>query len=72
MSNKAQSQNVLSNFGTLLPDLESVYKDIHSHPELSMQEKRAAGIASDRLRSAGYEIEAMVVAAQAWLSAGVS
>jgi hippurate hydrolase len=56
MSEKAQVQNVLANLGTLLPDLESVYKDIHSHPELSMQEKRTAGIAADRLRAAGYEV----------------
>lgn len=40
----------------MLPDLESVYKDIHSHPELSMQEKRTAHIAADRLRAAGYEV----------------
>jgi metal-dependent amidase/aminoacylase/carboxypeptidase family protein len=53
---KQQAQNVLSNLGSLLPELESVYKDIHSHPELSMQEKRTAGIAADRLRSAGYEV----------------
>jgi hippurate hydrolase len=57
---KQQAQNVLSNLGTLLPDLESVYKDIHSHPELSMQEKRTAGIAADRLRSAGYEVTTSV------------
>src|SRR5438105_4642093 len=44
MSDKAQhAQNVLANPGTLLPDLESVYKDIHSHPELSMEENRTAG-----------------------------
>ena len=40
----------------LLPDLEALYKDIHSHPELSMQEKRTAGIAAERLRVAGYEV----------------
>ena len=57
MSDKAQqAKSVLANLGKLLPDLESVYKDIHSHPELSMQEKRTAGIAADRLRSAGYEV----------------
>jgi len=57
MSDKAQqAQNVLANLGTLLPDLESVYKDIHSHPELSMEENRTAGIAADRLRAAGYEV----------------
>jgi hippurate hydrolase len=40
----------------LLPDLEKVYTDIHAHPELSMQETRTAGIAADRLRSAGFEV----------------
>src|SRR5438552_5957338 len=61
MSEKAQpAQNVLANLGTLLPDLESVYKDIHSHPELSMQENRTAGIAAERLRAAGYEVTTAV------------
>ena len=40
----------------LLPDLEELYKDIHSHPELSMQEKRTADIAAKRLKAAGYEV----------------
>ena len=53
---KQQARNVLSNLSTMLPDLETVYKDIHSHPELSMQETRTAGIAAERLRSAGYEV----------------
>ena len=57
---KQQARNVLANLPTLLPDLESVYKDIHSHPELSMQEKRTAGIAADHLRSAGYEVTTSV------------
>src|ERR1700752_1098223 len=61
MTDKAQqAQNVLANLGTLLPDLESVYKDIHAHPELSMQENRTARIAADRLRAAGYEVTAGV------------
>ena len=51
-----QAENVLANLETLLPDLESVYKDIHSHPELSMQETRTAGIAANHLRAAGYEV----------------
>ena len=50
------SANVLAGLSDLLPALESLYKDIHSHPELSMQETRTAGIATDRLRSAGYEV----------------
>jgi amidohydrolase len=50
------SRDVLANLNGLLPDLEAVYKDIHSHPELSMQENRTARIAADRLRAAGYEM----------------
>jgi amidohydrolase len=58
MSERAQwtSQEVLANLGRLLPDLEAVYKDIHSHPELSMQEARTAGIAANHLRAAGFEV----------------
>jgi metal-dependent amidase/aminoacylase/carboxypeptidase family protein len=40
----------------LLPDLEALYKDVHSHPELSMQETRTARLAADRLRAAGYDV----------------
>ncbi|MGY3506816.1 M20 family metallopeptidase [Bradyrhizobium sp. USDA 4471] len=40
----------------MLPDLEALYKDVHSHPELSMQETRTAGLAADRLRAAGYGV----------------
>jgi amidohydrolase len=50
------SAAVLANLGGLLPGLESVYKDLHAHPELSKQEARTAGIAADRLRAAGYEV----------------
>src|SRR5690242_18478894 len=42
--------------GALLPDLEALYKDIHSHPELSMQETRTANVAAERLRAAGFEV----------------
>jgi amidohydrolase len=50
------ASSILANMRTLLPELEALYKDIHSHPELSMQETRTAGIAADRLRKAGYEV----------------
>jgi hippurate hydrolase len=46
----------LTNLEKLLPDLEALYMDLHAHPELSMQEKRTAGLAADRLRAAGYEV----------------
>src|SRR5256714_14052026 len=51
---------VLKNLDRLIPDLEALYKDVHSHPELSMQETRTAALAADRLRSAGFEVTAGV------------
>ncbi len=58
MSEETQkdSGTIFANLNELLPDLESVYKDLHSHPELSMHEERTARIAADRLRAAGYEV----------------
>ena len=50
------ASHVLADMRGLLPDLEAIYKDLHSHPELSMQEKRTAALAADRIRSAGYEV----------------
>ncbi|MNZ45916.1 putative hydrolase YxeP [compost metagenome] len=40
----------------LLPELEAIYKDLHRHPELSMQEHRTAGIAADYLSAHGFEV----------------
>ena len=45
-----------SGLDALLPQLEELYKDIHAHPELSMQEERTASIAAERLRDAGYDV----------------
>src|SRR6201988_3322214 len=52
----SSSDPVLRNLNELLPDLEALYKDVHSHPELSMQETRTADLAADPLRAAGYEV----------------
>jgi hippurate hydrolase len=46
----------LATLDRLLPDLEKLYKDVHSHPELSMHETRTSGLAADRLNAAGYEV----------------
>ncbi|MFD8301701.1 amidohydrolase [Streptomyces sp. NPDC059690] len=35
--------------------LEDFYRDLHRHPELSLQEHRTAGRLAERLREAGYE-----------------
>lgn len=40
----------------LLAELEVLYKDIHAHPELSMQEVRTSGLVADRLERLGCEV----------------
>src|SRR5256714_2048624 len=39
-----------------LPSLLTIYKDIHSHPELSTQEQRTAPIIAKELRAVGCEV----------------
>ncbi|WP_265523496.1 amidohydrolase [Oerskovia flava] len=36
--------------------IAELYRDLHRHPELAFEETRTAGIAADRLRSAGYDV----------------
>ncbi|MBL9069268.1 MAG: amidohydrolase [Sphingopyxis sp.] len=38
------------------PTLEALYKDLHLHPELGMQEVRTAGILAQHLRKAGFTV----------------
>jgi len=52
----SSAEPVLAGLGALLPNLKSTYTDIHSHPELSMQETRTADIAADSLRKAGFDV----------------
>jgi amidohydrolase len=47
---------ILQNLSGLLPELEALYKDVHAHPELSMQEVRTADLASKHLTKNGYEV----------------
>ena len=54
------SDPVLAHLAGLLPELETLYTDVHAHPELSMQETRTAGLAAERLRAAGYEVTTAV------------
>ncbi|MGN6385352.1 MAG: M20 family metallopeptidase [Verrucomicrobiota bacterium] len=56
-STAARTPNLfLTRVQGLLPELEAFYKDIHAHPELSMQETRTANLAASRLRKAGYKV----------------
>jgi len=47
---------LIANLAGVLPALETAYKDIHAHPELSMHEHRTAGIAANHLQNNGYDV----------------
>ena len=53
---KTVSNQGFADLQGLLSDLETIYTDIHSHPELSMQETRTAAIAAEHLRKAGFDV----------------
>ena len=40
----------------MAPELLEIYKDLHRHPELSMQEQRTAGVAADYIEKLGYAV----------------
>jgi len=44
----------------LEPELESLYRDLHEHPELAFHEQRTAAELADRLRALGFEITTQV------------
>ena len=46
---------LIANLAGMLPALEAAYKDIHAHPELSMQEHRTARCA-DTFSDDGYDV----------------
>src|ERR1700732_1511022 len=39
-----------------LPSLLAIYKDIHSHPELSTREEKTSALVAKELRAAGCEV----------------
>ena len=56
MTSGKQPTEILASLDGILPQLEALYKDIDSHPELSMQETRTAGIAAGHLEASGFEV----------------
>lgn len=52
----ALTQALGSAESTLVAELEALYKDLHQHPELSMQEVRTAKIVADAMQGLGYEV----------------
>src|ERR687889_2128429 len=52
--------SALAGLDAVMGELEALYRDIHAHPELSMQEQRTAGVAAKHLEAAGYAVTAGV------------
>jgi hippurate hydrolase len=50
------AEQVLAGFDAVRSEVEEVYRDLHSHPELSHQERRTAAQVAARLRDAGLEV----------------
>ena len=53
---KSFNKNIDPYIDQLLPELTEIYKDIHRHPELSMQEFRTAEIAASYLTKYNFEV----------------
>jgi hippurate hydrolase len=47
----------LTDVELVLDDVEALYKQVHAHPELSMEEERTAALAADRLEASGFDVE---------------
>ncbi|MGH3266704.1 MAG: amidohydrolase, partial [Trebonia sp.] len=58
MPDTGRIQSVLGGLDGIVPDLQALYRDLHAHPELSLQEYRTADKAAERLRHAGFEVTA--------------
>ncbi|WP_410051034.1 amidohydrolase [Acidiferrimicrobium sp. IK] len=56
MSDNGKTGSVLGGLDGVVGDLEAFYRDLHAHPELSLQEHRTAGKAADQLRRAGFDV----------------
>ncbi|RII08555.1 putative hydrolase YxeP [Streptomyces sp. YIM 130001] len=48
-------QSVIAGLDALRGGLGDFYRDLHRHPELSLQETRTAGLLAGRLRDAGFD-----------------
>jgi amidohydrolase len=56
MAATTKIDSVLGTLEDMLPELAEIYRDIHAHPELSMQEQRTADLAAKNLKRAGYDV----------------
>ena len=53
--------HLLADLEDRLPALGELYRDLHRHPELSLQEHRTAGIVAQHLRKTGYEVTVRLI-----------
>ena len=52
----AAAQDLRAAIRADMPDLMNLYRDLHAHPELSMQETRSAARLADEARRAGFTV----------------
>src|SRR5690348_7740260 len=48
--------SIFDGVGAVLGEVEELYKDVHRHPELSMQEQRTSAIAAECLEASGFDV----------------
>ncbi len=61
LAEQARSINqAVPEIAALEPELESLYRDLHEHPELAFHEQRTAATLADRLRALGFEVTTQV------------
>jgi hippurate hydrolase len=53
---ESQAARMLADLPALLRGLETAYKDVHAHPELSMEEHRTSALAAQHLETEGFEV----------------
>ena len=51
-----RTDRVLAGLDAIMPGLEDLYRDLHAHPELSMQEQRTAARPRSGSTAAGYDV----------------
>jgi amidohydrolase len=56
MTESTPRTSALAGLDAIMGGLEDLYRDVHQHPELSMQEHGTAAKAAERLEAAGYAV----------------
>src|SRR3954453_19239197 len=56
MTDATRGTAALARLDGMMAELEELYRDVHAHPELSMQEHRTAQKADQHLQAAGYNV----------------